>query len=79
MRAISASRASSDTGRPRNRRSRILALLQDHPHGLTEEQITAELGVRQTIGPLLAALVRDTEVTQRGRGRYVLASPQAPG
>jgi hypothetical protein len=66
-------------GRPRNRRSRILALLQAHPRGLTEEQLTAELRARQTIGPLLADLVREHEVTQRSRGRYVLASPQAPG
>jgi len=46
-------------------------LLTAHPKGLTEEQLTAELRARQTIGPLLAAMVSEHVLAQRGRGRTV--------
>jgi hypothetical protein len=58
-------------GRPSNRRQRILDLLQDHPTGLTEEQLMADLRARQTIGPLLAEMVSAHMLEQRGRGRTV--------
>ncbi|HSX79351.1 MAG TPA: hypothetical protein VLQ80_12380 [Candidatus Saccharimonadia bacterium] len=58
-------------GRPSNRRQRILDLLQDHPTGLTEEQLMANLRARQTIGPLLAEMVSEHMLEQRGRGRTV--------
>jgi len=58
-------------GRPSTRRQRILDLLTAHPKGLTEEQLTAELRARQTIGPLLAAMVSEHVLAQRGRGRTV--------
>ena len=57
-------------GRPRSELGqRILALLQEHPEGLTAEQLRGTLTPTKSIGDLLAGMRRTGVVTARKEGR----------
>jgi hypothetical protein len=55
-------------GRPSTKRQPILALLREHPEGLTAEQIRAYLDSPQPIGDTLAGMRRSGVVKTEGTG-----------
>jgi hypothetical protein len=52
-------------------RRRIVALLQDHPEGLTPAQMQTLLGVERSLADTCLAMRRDGLVQRVGYGRYV--------
>jgi hypothetical protein len=56
-------------------RRRILALLQDHPEGLTPAEIRDRLGVDRPLGDTLLGMRKYGLVQRVGRGRYVATEP----
>jgi hypothetical protein len=52
-------------------RRRIVALLQDHPAGLTPAEMRARLGVERSLTDTVLAMRRDGLLQRVGRGRYV--------
>jgi len=66
-------------GRPSSPlRQRALALLQDHPEGLSAEQLRVYLQAQRPIGDLLQGMQRAGLIQGRGRGparRYVTTAP----
>ena len=60
-------------------RRRIVALLQDHPAGLTPAEIRDRLGVGRNLGDTLLGMRRYGLVQRVGRGRYVGRTPTQEG
>jgi hypothetical protein len=62
------------------RRRRIVALLQDHPDGLSPAQTQQRLGVDKDLGSTMKAMMRDGLLQRVALGRYVVAgaAPTAP-
>jgi hypothetical protein len=56
-------------------RRRIVALLQDHPEGLTHQEMQQLLGVDKNLSDTLAGMRRYQLVQRIERGRYVAAAP----
>jgi hypothetical protein len=54
-------------------RRRIVALLQDHPDGLTSAEMRTQLGVDKSLADTCLGMIRYGLVRRRGRGRYVVA------
>jgi hypothetical protein len=54
-------------------RRRIVALLQDHPEGLTPAEIRTRLGVDKSLADTCLGMLRYGLVQRVGRGRYVAA------
>jgi hypothetical protein len=54
-------------------RRRIVALLQDHPEGLTPAEIRSLLGVDKSLADTCLGMLRYGLVQRVGRGRYVVA------
>ena len=52
-------------------RRRIVALLQDHPEGLTPAEIRDRLGVDRSLADTCLGMLRYRLVQRVGRGRYV--------
>jgi hypothetical protein len=52
-------------------RRRIVALLQDHPEGLTPAEIRTRLGVDRRLADTCLGMLRDGLLQRVGRGRYV--------
>jgi hypothetical protein len=52
-------------------RRRILALLQDHPEGLSPAQIRDQLGIDRDLNNTCFAMARDGLLRRVGRGRYM--------
>ena len=52
-------------------RRRIVALLQDHPEGLTPAAMRTRLGVERSLADTCLGMLRDGLVQRVGRGRYV--------
>jgi hypothetical protein len=66
----------SAPGDPRGAmRRRIVALLQDHPTGLTPGEIQTLLGVDRSLTDTCLGMLRYGLVQRVGRGRYVAAAP----
>jgi DNA-binding transcriptional ArsR family regulator len=60
--------------RPGPMRARILALLREHPEGLTAEELRVHLKAERPIGDILQGMVRQGLVVRQGYrkgGRYV--------
>jgi hypothetical protein len=51
-------------------RQRIVALLQDHPEGLSPAQTRELLGSAKDLADTMRAMVRDGLLQRRGHGRY---------
>jgi hypothetical protein len=69
-------RPAAPAGDPRGEtRRRIVALLQDHPEGLTPAEIRDRLGVDQPLGDTCLGMLRYGLVQRVGRGRYVATEP----
>jgi hypothetical protein len=69
-------RPAAPPGDPRGAmRRRILALLQDHPEGLTPAEIRTLLGVERNLADTCLGMLRYGLVQRVGRGRYVAAEP----
>jgi hypothetical protein len=63
-------------GDPRgDMRRRIVALLQEHPEGLTPAEIRALLGVEKSLADTCLGMLRYGLVQRVGRGRYVTTEP----
>src|SRR5689334_16174578 len=63
-----------DTGAVGSRgemRRRSMALLQEHPEGLTPAEMRDRLGVGKNLGDTLLGMLRYGLVQRVGRGRYV--------
>lgn len=56
-------------------RWRIVALLQEHPEGLTPGEIQTLLGVNRNLADTVLGMVRYGLVQRVGRGRYIAAPP----
>ena len=56
-------------------RRRVVALLQDHPEGLTPAEIRDLLGVERRLADTCLGMLRYGLVQRVGRGRYVVAGP----
>jgi hypothetical protein len=56
-------------------RRRIVALLQDHPEGLTPAEIRDLLGVDRSLADTCLGMLRYGLVLRVGRGKYVAAAP----
>jgi|RhiMetdeSRZDD1v2_1073273.scaffolds.fasta_scaffold22683_12 hypothetical protein len=56
-------------------RRRIVALLQEHPKGLTPTEMRTMLGVYKSLGDTLLGMLRYGLVQRVGRGRYVATAP----
>ena len=54
-------------------RRRIMALLQDHPEGLTPAEMRTQLGVDKSLADTCLGMLRYGLVQRVGRGRYVAA------
>ena len=52
-------------------RRRIVALLQDHPQGLTPAEIQERLAIERNLTDTVLGMVRYGLVQRVGRGRYV--------
>jgi predicted transcriptional regulator of viral defense system len=66
----------SASGDPRDAmRRRIVALLQDHPAGLTPAEIQALLGVDRSLADTCLGMLRYGLVQRVERGRYGAAAP----
>src|SRR5262249_55112970 len=64
------------SGDPRGAlRRRIVALLQDHPEGLTPAEMQERLGVERSLTDTVLGMLRYGLVQRVGRGRYVVAEP----
>ena len=59
-------------------RRHIVALLQDHPEGLTPAEIRERLGVERSLGDTLLGMRRYRLVQRVGRGRYVATAVYRP-
>jgi hypothetical protein len=67
-------RPEAQGGDPRgDMRRRIVALLQDHPEGLTPAEIRSLLGVDKSLADTCLGMLRYGLVQRVGRGRYVVA------
>ena len=53
-------------------RRRIVALLQDHPEGLTPAELRDRLGVDRSLADTCLGMLRYGLVQRVGRGRYVV-------
>jgi predicted transcriptional regulator of viral defense system len=60
-------------------RRRIVALLQDHPEGLTTAEMRARLGVDKSLADTCLGMIRYGLVRRIGRGRYVVATQDKKG
>jgi predicted transcriptional regulator of viral defense system len=56
-------------------RRRIVALLQEHPDGLTTGEMRTLLGVDRSLADTCLGMLRDGLVQRVGRGRYVASEP----
>ena len=56
-------------------RRRIVALLQDHPEGLTPAEMRVRLGVDKRLADTYLGMLRYGMVQRIGRGRYVVPEP----
>jgi predicted transcriptional regulator of viral defense system len=56
-------------------RRRIVALLQEHPEGLTPREIRDRLGVDRSLADTCLGMLRYGLVQRVGQGRYVAAEP----
>ena len=56
-------------------RRRILAVLREHPDGLTPAEIRGLLGIERNLGDTLLGMKRDRLVQRVGYGQYVVAPP----
>jgi len=56
-------------------RRRIVALLQDHPEGLTPAELRTMLGVERSLADTCLGMLRYGLVQRVGRGKYVAAAP----
>jgi hypothetical protein len=56
-------------------RRRIVALLQDHPEGLSPAEMRPLLGVDRSLADTCLGMLRYGLVQRVGRGRYVAAAP----
>jgi hypothetical protein len=54
-------------------RRRIVALLQEHPEGLSPAQTRQLLGVEKYLADTMGAVVRDGLLRRVAQGRYVVA------
>lgn len=54
-------------------RQRILALLREHPEGLSPAQARQQLGITKTLAPTMTAMLRDGLLQRLEWGRYVVA------
>jgi len=61
------------TGARGNLRRRIVALLQEHPEGLTPAEMRIRLGVDKRLAATCLGMRRDGLLRRVGRGRYVAA------
>ena len=52
-------------------RRQIVALLQEHPDGLTPAEMRERLGVDRSLADTLLGMLRYRLVERVGRGRYV--------
>ena len=72
-------RAPTPPAPPRDRRGdmrrRIVALLQDHPEGLTPAEIRGFLGVDKSLADTCLGMLRYGLVQRVGHGQYVAATP----
>jgi hypothetical protein len=67
----------ADTGKRGDMRRRIVALLQEHPEGLSAEHIRVYLNAEKPLGDTLQGMRRQGKVRTRGAGkamRYVAVS-----
>ena len=64
-------RATAPTARGAMRR-RIVALLQDHPAGLSPAQVRRHLGAEKSLANTILAMARDGLLQRVGHGRYVV-------
>ena len=58
-------------------RRRIVALLQEHPEGLTPAEIRGFLGVNHSLADTCLVMLRYGLVQRVGYGRYVVAAPSS--
>jgi hypothetical protein len=66
-------------GDPRGEmRRRIVALLQDHPEGLTPAEMRTLLGVDRSLADTCLGMLRYGLVQRVGHGRYVAGTPSRP-
>ena len=56
-------------------RRRIVALLREHPKGLTPAEMRTRLGVDRSLADTVLGMVRYGLVQRVGRGRYVIPTP----
>jgi len=56
-------------------RRRIVALLQEHPEGLTTAEMRTLLGVDRSLADTCLGMLRYGLVQRVGRGQYVAAEP----
>jgi len=78
-RAPAASRPAAPLGDPRgDMRRRIVALLQEHPEGLTPAEMRTLLGVDKNLSDTCLGMLRDGLVQRVGRGRYVTMAAARP-
>jgi len=56
-------------------RRRIVALLQEHPEGLTTAEMRTLLGVDRSLADTCLGMRRDGLLQRVGRGRYVVVEP----
>ena len=74
--APSAPAAPTSAGDPRgNMRRRIVALLREHPEGLTPAEMQTLLGVDRRLTNTVSGMVRDGLVQRVGRGLYSADAP----
>jgi hypothetical protein len=59
-------------------RRRIVALLQEHPEGLTPAEMRGLLGVERSLADSCLGMLRYGLVRRVERGRYVAAEPSQP-
>ena len=69
----------AQSGDPRGAmRRRIVALLQEHPEGLTPAEMRTLLGVERSLADTCLGMLRYGLVHRVGRGRYVATEPLRP-
>jgi hypothetical protein len=59
-------------------RRRVVALLQDHPEGLSPAQTRQLLGIDKPLTSTMKAMVRDGLLRRVAHARYVTAEPSPP-
>jgi len=57
-------------------RRRIVALLREHPEGLTPAQMKALLGVDRSLADTCLGMLRYGLVRRVGPGRYMVGAPE---